>query len=436
MAGRLVTMVRRAGRSAPGRVVAGLAALAALFCVFQLVLIAISGGEPLPLIWFVRPRLLLAEALFAGAVAWLLLSGVHRDAAGLREALATLGLAAASTIFAFLLAEAALRIGLWRLTSSSRLEDLDKATSAAGLPAGEIITRHSLAMVIRRSPNERLIYELAPKLDLQFGEARVRTNSAGMRSDLEFALEKPAGTLRVVGIGDSGMFGWNVEQNEDYVTVLGKLLNARGDGRRYETINLGVPGYNTQMEVDALVDKGLRYRPDIVVIGWCENDYQLPFMSPQIGQWTRRDVSFLWLLIFRRQEFSNLALVQINDLSHADRTHIPEFFRENSGVEGVRRSLLRLRELAAKEGFHVLFLGPLKTRSDALVAEVGLPAYNTYQKLPKGTWPAEYNVHFIHPAAGGHRLLAESLAGEFERRGWLVPVAGGALEMPVRAKLW
>ena len=413
--------LRSASRSAPARAVAGLAALAALFCVFQLLLIAISGGEPMPLLWFIRPRLLLAEALLAGALAWLLLFGVHRDAAGLREAAATLVLAAASTVFAFFLAEAALRIGLWRLTSSSRLEDLDRATSAAGLPPGEIVTRHSLAMIIRRSPNERLIYELAPRLDLQFGEARVRTNSAGMRSDLEFAAEKPAGTLRVVGIGDSGMFGWNVEPNEDYITVLGTLLNARGDGRRYETINLAVPGYNTQMEVDALVDKGLRYRPDIVVVGWCENDYQLPFMLPQIGQWTRRDVSFLWLLVFRRQEFSNLALVQIKDLSHADRTNIPEFFRENSGVEGVRRSLLRLRDLAAKEGFQVLVLGPLKQRSEAIVAEAGLPAYNTYQKLPKGTWPEAYNVHFMHPAAGGHRLLAESLAEEFERRGWLAP---------------
>ncbi len=432
MAVRLVTTVRRVSRSTPGRVVAGLAALASLFCVFQLVLIAISGGEPLPLLWFIRPRLLLAEALFGGAVAWLLLSGVHRDARGLREGLATLGLAAASTIFAFLLAEAALRIGLWRLTSSSRVEDLDKATSATGLPAGAIVTRHALSLIIRRSANERLIYELAPKLDLQFGEARVRTNSAGMRSDVEFAVEKPAGTLRVVGIGDSGMFGWNVEQNEDYFTVLGRLLNARGDGRRYETINLGVPGYNTQMEVDTLVDKGLRYRPDIVVVGWCENDYQLPFMLPQIGQWTRRDVSFLWLLIFRRQEFSNIALVQVTDLSHADRKRVPDFFRENSGTEGVRRSLVRLHELAAQEGFHVLVFGALKKDYEAIVAEAGLPAYNTYQKLPKGTWPAEYNVHFMHPAAGGHRLLAESLAGEFERRGWLAPPA---LEKPVRAKL-
>ena len=421
MARHLVTTIRSFSRSAPGRALAGLVLLSALFCVFQLVLIAISGGEPMPLLWFIRPRLLIAEAVVAGVVSWLLLSGVHRDAAGLREAFASLGLAAASTLFAFLLAESALRVGLWRLTSSSRVEDLDKATAAAGLPRGEIVSRHSLARIIRRSSNERLIYDLAPKLDLVFGESRVRTNSAGMRSDLEFAVEKPAGTLRVVGIGDSGMFGWNVEQNEDYVTVLGRLLNARGDGRRYETLNLGVPGYNTQMEVDALIDKGLRYRPDIVVVGWCENDYQLPFMLPQHGQWLRRDVSFLWLLLFRRQDFSNLALMQINDLSHADRKLIPEFFRENSGAEGVRRSLTRLRELAAKEGFHTIIFGPFKPGTVAIIAEVGLLSFNTYKKLPKGTWPPEYNVHFMHPSAGGHRLLAQSLAAEFERQGWLDP---------------
>jgi len=417
MVSDLVSMVRRFSRSPAGKALAWLAALAALFCVFQLALLALSGGEPIALLRVTRPRFLLATALAAGTAAWLLFSGVHRDAAGLREAGARLALAAASTLFAFVLAEAALRVGLWRLTNSSRLEHLDTALSK--VPQGQIASRHPLAKIIRRSSNERLIYELAPKLDFDFGHKRVRTNGDGMRSDLEFAVEKPAGTLRVVGIGDSGMFGWGVEQNEDYITVLGQLLNTRGDGRRYETINLGVPGYNTQMEVDALVARGLRYRPDIVVVGWCENDVQLPFMLPQGGQWTRRDVSFLWLLIFQRKRFSETALVQVNDLSHVDKSLVPAFFRENSGTEGVRRSLARLRELAAKEGFHAIVFGPLEPDSVAILAAVGLPYYNTLEKLPVGTWPEEWYVHFMHPRKGGHHLLAESLASEFDRLGWL-----------------
>jgi len=414
-----MTRLQSWSRGPAGKAAAWIAALAALFCVFQLVLIAISGGEPRPLLWFFRPRLLIAQAAVAGAVAWLLLSGIHRDAAGLREAFGRLALAAASTVFAFLLAEAALRVGLWRLTSSSRLEDLDTTPNA--LPQGKITSGHPLAAIIRRSTNERLIYELAPGLDRDFGHNRVRTNSAGMRSDLEFTVEKPAGTLRVVGIGDSGMFGWNVEQNEDYMAVLGQLLNARGDGRRYETLNLGVPGYNTQMEVDALAGKGLRYRPDIVVVGWSDNDYQLPFMLPQVGQWTRRDVSFLWLLLFQRRRFSNLALVQVSDLSHADKNLVPDFFRQNSGAEGVRRSFARLGELARKEGFHAIVMGPMNPATVAIVAEAGLPSYNTYEKLPAGTWPVEWYVHFMHPRKGGHHLLAESLAAEFDRLGWLAP---------------
>lgn len=413
----LVAAARRFSRSRVGKAVAWLAALAALFCVVQLALLALSGGEPIALLRVTRPRFLLAAAVASGTAAWLLFSGVHRDTAGLREAGARFALAAASTLFAFVLAEGALRVGLWRLTSSSRLEHLDTALSK--VPQGQIASRHPLAKIIRRSPNERLIYELAPKLDMDFGHNRLRTNGAGMRSDLEFPIEKPAGTLRVVGIGDSGMFGWAVEQNEDYMTVLGQLLNARGDGRRYETINLGVPGYNTQMEVDALVARGLRYRPDIVVVGWCENDYQLPFMLPQAGRWTRRDVSFLWLLIFQRKRFSETALVQVNDLSHVDKSLVPEFFRENSGTEGVRRSLARLRELAAKEGFHAIVFGPINPDTVTIVAEAGLPYYNTLEKLPVGTWPEEWYVHFMHPRAGGHRLLAQSLAAEFDRLGWL-----------------
>ena len=33
----------------------------------------------------------------------------------------------------------------------------------------------------------------------------------------------------------------------------------------------------------------------------------------------------------------------------------------------------------------------------------------------------EWYVHFMHPRKGGHHLLAESLAAEFDRLGWLAP---------------
>ena len=415
----VVTTARRFSRSSAGKAVAGLAALAALFCVFQLVLIAVSGGDPAPLLWVIRPQFLLAAAVVAGIAAGMLFWGVYRTAKQLRQACALLALAAASTVFSFFFAEAALRIGLWRLTNSSRLEDLDTTAATDKPPRGKITSQTPLASIIRRSPNERLVYELVPGLDRDFGHRRVRINSAGMRSDLEFAEEKPAGTLRVVGIGDSGLFGWNVEQNEDYITVLGQLLNARGDGRRYETINLGVPGYNTQMEVETLVEKGLRYRPGIIVVGWNENDYQLPFMLPQVGQWTRPDVSFLWLLIFQRRHFSDLALVQVNDLSHADKSRVPDFFHENSGPAGVRRSFERLRDLAAQQDFHVIVMGPIKPPGVKILDEVGLTYYNTAVRLPVGTWPEEWYVHFMHPRKGGHHLLAQSLEKEFDRLGWL-----------------
>jgi hypothetical protein len=90
-------------------------------------------------------------------------------------------------------------------------------------------------------------------------------------------------------------------------------------------------------------------------------------------------------------------------------------------VEGVRRSLARLGELGRKEGFHAIVMGPMTPGTVAIIAEAGLPCYNTYERLPAGTWPVEWYVHFMHPRTGGHRLLAESLAAEFERLGWLAP---------------
>ena len=109
----------------------------------------------------------------------------------------------------------------------------------------------------------------------------------------------------------------------------------------------------------------------------------------------------------------------VRDVGKADADLIPSYFSENSGAAGVRRSLERLRDLAAREGFHAIVFGPMEPHSVALCREVGLPYYNTIEKIPAGTWPKEWAVHWMHPRAGGYRLIAEHLVAEFERLGWI-----------------
>jgi lysophospholipase L1-like esterase len=51
--------------------------------------------------------------------------------------------------------------------------------------------------------------------------------------------------------------------------------------------------------------------------------------------------------------------------------------------------------------------------------ELDLPYYNTKDKVDASRYPKDFCVHFMHPSAGGHRVLGEHLARELADRGWL-----------------
>ena len=125
------------------------------------------------------------------------------------------------------------------------------------------------------SANPRIGFEPVPRVDyaghdLSFYDYQGSSNSLGYR-DTEHAVAKPPGVYRVVVLGDSIAAGLKVERLEDtFPPILEGLL--RQAGVDAEVINLAVSGYNTQQEVETLKDKGLRYRPDLVLVAYSLTD--------------------------------------------------------------------------------------------------------------------------------------------------------------------
>ena len=116
--------------------------------------------------------------------------------------------------------------------------------------------------------------ELVPNIQTANpGGARIRINSKGFVG-VEFDDVKPAGIYRVFAVGDSCTFAgdWDVS----YSAFLERMLNV--GGRRFEVINAGVEGYNSEYALGRIRDDILKYGPDLVTIyiGW--ND--LMKMSP------------------------------------------------------------------------------------------------------------------------------------------------------------
>lgn len=111
------------------------------------------------------------------------------------------------------------------------------------------------------APDPDLGHVLRPGI----ADGEVRTNSFGFR-DRETTLEKPPGTLRIVGIGDSFTFG-STHPRGIYLEVLEELLAGAGLPAKVEVINTGVPAYSTHQELGHLRRFGLRLAPDVVVLG-------------------------------------------------------------------------------------------------------------------------------------------------------------------------
>jgi len=98
-------------------------------------------------------------------------------------------------------------------------------------------------------------------------------NTAGWR-DVEHPLAKPDATFRILGLGDSYLWGQGVRYQDIVLTRLGRALDERVDGITVETINTGVSAFNTVDERDLLAARGLAYAPDLVILFYVLNDVE------------------------------------------------------------------------------------------------------------------------------------------------------------------
>lgn len=97
-----------------------------------------------------------------------------------------------------------------------------------------------------------------------------RINALGYRGP-DFAIEKPAGTLRVMVYGGSAVFDSGNTSGHDWPHRLQALLHKRGL-ERVEVVNAGIPGHASFDAVGRLFAEGHRFQPDYVVLYAAWND--------------------------------------------------------------------------------------------------------------------------------------------------------------------
>jgi hypothetical protein len=348
-----------------------------------------------------------------------------------------------SVVLTLLAAEAGLRLwasraGLSPDELAARLRD----SAAVEVPPGTEVTMYGL---VRPSPVAEIVYELRPNLDVLFRRQPVRTNRWAMRGP-ETERRKPPGVFRIAGIGDSHMFGWGVAQGEPFLDQAAALLDRRaGGGRRFEALNFAVPGYNTAMEVATLERRALAFAPDLVVLHFYGNDWNLPhFMQPPRTALARRRPYLVDLTLAAAGVEPPPGELELHDHQLAEvapeaRRELRQRYGWMTGRRGFLRAMDRLAGLsrAHRLPVAVMVLGaanePYLTARRAAQERGFLlvdawPAFARHRQesglAGDRRWRAAYTIpRDGHPNALAHRLYAEVLVAELERAG-LVPAPG------------
>ncbi|HJQ83768.1 MAG TPA: GDSL-type esterase/lipase family protein, partial [Candidatus Binatia bacterium] len=124
----------------------------------------------------------------------------------------------------------------------------------------------------RNKPGARKTQPINPRVFGRDETWTVATDSAGFRGPERAYPPAHDGAYRILAVGDSVTFGFNVDQENTYPRRLEAVLRARHPGRTIEVVNAAVPGWSWVQGLRFLQAEGLRLRPDLVIAAHGTND--------------------------------------------------------------------------------------------------------------------------------------------------------------------
>jgi hypothetical protein len=315
----------------------------------------------------------------------------------------------------------------------------------------------NMAGLVQPSPHADVVYMLKPGLRGDFRGKQVAINQAGLRGP-EVQTARPPGVFRIVGLGDSVMFGWGVGQGAEYLRVLEQRLNARGGTTRFECLNFAVPGYNTFMEAAVLEREGLAYEPDLVIVHFISNDLGLPLFMENPPDPLAWGESRLLDLVRKRQAWARgdvagfLEVRKSGEMTPDEMRRVSGPYQHMAGAAGFRAAMERLAratgnappragepsrrrvpvvlmrgsfspgqgglldETIQRYGFVSLDIGPVTERR---MRELGYPDDPAAQAKALRIGPGD-----SHPNELGHIIYADGLMDVLVAEGVIGPASG------------
>lgn len=272
------------------------------------------------------------------------------------------------------------------------------------------MTRYANEIKVTAEPN--MGHEHRPSSAATLMGVDVSINSDGLR-DREYPIDA-GGAHRTIFLGDSLTLGWGVARTDTFEFLLEERLNV--DGRRpVEILNFGIGNYNTAQEVALFEKKGLKYRPDQVVVFYFINDAEpTPGRSPWGFLGHSRLVTFYWSRI-------NTVLSRYSGRDF--RSQYSRLYGEGQpGWQSTKAAFVRLKTLCAANGIRLRVVllpelhdlkNPPFLREYAMVdrfltqldvSVLDLTSHFSKVVDPQTLWVA---LDDAHPNARAHRMIAD-----------------------------
>jgi lysophospholipase L1-like esterase len=220
---------------------------------------------------------------------------------------------------------------------------LRKALFMIIVPAGSAIMCMLLIETIGRISGllevPSAIWRFSPTKGYELNPGQDDINSYGLR-DREFELRKPPNTYRIIATGDSFTYGHGIKSGETYVKQLEILLNDKlnGSGMKYEVLNAGVPGYNTEQELIHVNELSQRLTTDLLLLQFTLNDAELG---------TKDVRQRMWIIRVKEWVKSNFALYSL--LRYLFKRLANRIEAAKLGVQEIETSIVPLKLAVAGE---------------------------------------------------------------------------------------
>jgi lysophospholipase L1-like esterase len=319
---------------------------------------------------------------------------------------------------------------------------------ANSLYAWELVASRRMIWVAHTEPGAGYTL-MKPGSHYEFQSIPVDVNSHGLRSP-ETSYEKPPATFRILNLGDSIVMGWGVREEDTYGRQLESVLNeSKGGDLRIEVINAGVPGWNLENALAYLQSEGLRYQPDLILLGLTlANDIKggsalLADNQQPIIKWLRSNTYF-WPFFTVQMRWMEARAGGRERIDVIDPPTEPDkYFPTDPNAEQWSEFwdlVSAINRLAQEQDIPVvLIIFPLEfqvtdesysTLPQELLTgratEAGIPVVDPLPAFrqaclvsPRGRCELEDRYLFadvwMHPSAEGHRLIAEELEGFLTR---------------------